>query len=43
MPSSEDKPLRPGQIMIPIVMTIKTMMKIMEMREGFIGICVGRE
>jgi hypothetical protein len=29
--------------MILIVMTIVTMMKIMGMREGFIGLCVGRE
>lgn len=44
MPSSEDTCHRVdqymGQIMILIVMT---MMKIMGMREGFIGLCVGRD
>jgi hypothetical protein len=44
MPSSEDKPSQSQPmdgIMILIVMTIVTMMKIMGMRKGFIGLCVG--
>jgi hypothetical protein len=51
VPSSEDKPSL-SQPMDGadydtdthyIVMTIVTMIKIMGMREGFIGLCVGRE
>ena len=48
MPSSEDKPSLSQPMdgidnMILIVMTRVTMMKIMGMKEGFIGLCVRRE